>query len=160
MSKKAVTIAHIRDDEWINPFGATLEELIVSALEENGLMTSDTAINGRAAKTIFQEYCQKKALFQETTRLGNLLLKSHLINAKQLAQALELQRQHPMAIGQALITLEICTQAEIDTALAEQLAAREEFYRQEQARHQKGFGLTRLFRFLAPRTEQAEKTSF
>lgn len=153
MGKQTVSISGIRQDEWANPFGATSEELVASALEENGLLEPKTLINGRNAHVIFQSFCKKKNLFQEATRLGNILLKEQLILQQQLTQALKIQAKTGKPLGEVLIAEKFCTEADIMRALERQQAIREDLYRMEQAREAKKDFWGRIIRFLVDSRE-------
>jgi hypothetical protein len=148
LAKETITISDIRQDEWINPFGATPEELIAGALEDGGLVEQNTTINGKNAHAVYQAYCKKKNLFQETTRLGTILLKENLVTREQLDEALQKQAETGQALGEVLIALTLCTQSDIDQALAHQQTIREEFYRMEQARETRRTLWGRIIRFL------------
>lgn len=147
MSKESISISNIRQDEWVNPFGATPEELIAGALEESGLMESRTLINGKSAQSVFQAYCNKKSLFQEATRLGNILMKEKLVTKEQLSQALQYQAEHGTPLGEALVAMSICTEDEIALALAHQQSIREDYYRMEQQREARRHFWTRIVQF-------------
>ncbi len=138
----------IRQDEWVNPFGATQEELIASALDDGGLMASKTTINGQSAQDIFQAYCKKKSLFQEATRLGNILLKESLLSQSDLAVILKLQAETGKPLGQLLVEREVCSNEAIQAALDRQQSLREALYRIEQAKEARKNLWTRIRHFL------------
>lgn len=133
MGKESILISGIRQDEWVNPFGATREELVASALDDSGLMQAKTTINGKDAQGFFQTYCKKKNLFQEATRLGNILLKEEIISHSQLADGLKIQAETGKPLGEILVSLNICREAAIQNALIRQQTLREELFRLEQA---------------------------
>lgn len=147
MSKESIIISNIRVDEWVNPFGATPEELIAGALDESGLMDKKTAINGKNAHNYFQNYCKKKSLFQEATRLGSILVKEEIIVNEDLQRALQIQAETSKPLGEVLTAMMLCTQADIDHALERQKAIREDFYNLEQAREARKNVWSRIIRF-------------
>ena|GEM_PF-3247082 len=153
MGKQTVSISGIRQDEWVNPFGATSEELVASALEENGLLEQRTLINGKNAQALFQSYCKKKNLFQEATRLGNILLKEQLIRQEQLTKALRIQARTGKPLGEVLVAERFCSEADIGVALERQQSIREDLYRMEQAREAKRDFWGRIIRFLVDSRE-------
>lgn len=146
--KQNVTIANIRQDEWVNPFGATPEELIAGALDESGLLTDKTVINGRKAQGYFQSYTKKRSLFQEATRLGTILVKEAIISNDQLNHALHIQANTGKPLGEILLAQMVCTQADIDRALDRQKAIREDLYRLEEAREARKSVWDRIVRIL------------
>jgi hypothetical protein len=148
VGKEQVIIKGIRLDEWVNPFGATQEELVASALDDSGLMQSKTTINGKEANAIFQSYCKKKNLFQEATRLGNILLKESIISQEQLTEALKIQMETGRPLGEVLVTQNICTEADIERGLAHQQALREDLYRLEQEKENRKNIWRRIIGFL------------
>lgn len=148
VGKEQLIIKGIRLDEWVNPFGATQEELVASALDDSGLMQSKTTINGKEASTIFQSYCKKKSLFQEATRLGNILLKEAIISQEQLAEALKIQMETGHPLGEVLVTQNICTETDIERGLAHQQALREDLYRLEQEKENRKNIWRRIIGFL------------
>lgn len=149
MSEKPVTVSHIRSDEWVNPFGATAEELLAGALDESGLLNTETRINNQSAHSFFQSYCRKKSLFQEATRLGNILVKEAIITKEQLAEALQRQAESGKPLGEVLTSESFCRQADIEHALARQKAIRDEFYQLEQAREAKKSLWNQFVRFFS-----------
>jgi hypothetical protein len=124
-------ITGIRFDEWINPFGATPEELVAANLDEGGLLAKETKINGKPARELCQNYQKKRDRFQEATRLGTLLVKESLITGEQLTTALAAQKEKSQPIGEILIQLQICSQEEIQAALARQKQLRQEIQQME-----------------------------
>jgi hypothetical protein len=146
--KNSITVNGIRQDEWANPFGASPEELVASALEESGLMEKKTTINGRSAQGLFQTYCKKKSLFQEATRLGSILLKEEIISREQLDQALAIQTRTGRPLGEVLLEKRFCRESDIEMALNRQQAIREDLARLEQAREAKKDFWGRIIRFL------------
>lgn len=148
VGREQVVVKGIRQDEWVNPFGATQEELIASALDDNGLMQAKTTINGKAANTIFQTYCKKKSLFQEATRLGNILLKEAIISQGQLTDALRLQMEQGQPLGEVLVSQKFCTEAQIQQALVHQQTLREDLYRLEQEKENRKTIWRRIIGFL------------
>lgn len=147
VGKVSVTISDIRQDEWVNPFGASAEELIAGALDDGGLMDGKTLINGKNAQVFFQSYCRKKNLFQEATKLGNILVKEEVITADQLAQALQIQSESAKPLGEVLIAMKLCVEQDIEQALERQKSIREDFYRLEQAREARKGIWNRILRF-------------
>ena len=101
-----------------NPFAATEEELIANAIEQAGLLTKTTQINGKAATTLCQSYFDKRENFKKSTRIGNVLVDNLIISNQQLSEALAHQRQEPeQKLGDALMTLNMCTTEQISKGL-------------------------------------------
>lgn len=148
VAKERIIVNGIRQDEWVNPFGATPEELVASALDDSGLMQSRTTVNGKSAQTIFQSYCKKKNLFQEATRLGNILLKEAVIQQEQLTEALKVQAETGLPLGEVLISQQLCTSEDIQRALVHQQALREDLYRLEQEKENRKTLWRRIIGFL------------
>jgi hypothetical protein len=134
VADKAITVSNLQQNEWINPFGATPEELLASALEDSGLMGKKTLINGETGSSVYQEYCKKRNLFQEATRLGNILVKQDIISNEQLAEALAEQVTTARPLGEILTQLNFCTERDLEDALERQKAIREEFLKLEETR--------------------------
>lgn len=136
-SPLTLSISNIRIDDWVNPFGATPEELLAGTLEEGGLLSDDTAINGQPAQALFQVYNRKRRQFQEATRLGTLLVKSGVVTQEQLTEALFRQKKENLPLGEILVSLGYCTQETIETSLERQRTLRQELEKMEQYRQEK-----------------------
>lgn len=121
-----IILERLRNDSWVNPFNATAEELLAGALEETGLMQSDTLINGSAAQAYYHSYCKKKNLFQEATRLGSILVREQIITEAQLKKALTKQQNSSKPLGEILLSLKFCTEQDIEQALSRQKSIRDE----------------------------------
>lgn len=121
-------------NEELNPFGATAEEMMAGILDENGLLGASTAINSQSGKKLCENYYQKRTLFKEATRLGDLLVKADLLTAAQLTKALDLQRDSNVPIGQLIVSLGYCTEEQITKTLSRQKMLRDEFEQMEQAK--------------------------
>lgn len=138
--KNEVVLSGLRQDEWVNPFGATPEELLAGALDEFGLMDKTTTINGKPARQYFELFVTKRSRFQESTRLGSILVRQGLVTREELTQALFAQHQQSLPLGEVLMSMGICAQADIEAALSRQAEIREEFLKQEMAeRTRQGF---------------------
>lgn len=115
------------DTENFNPFGATSEELLASALDEAGLIKLTTTINEVLAREFCNKFYDKRENYRELTKLGNLLIKNNFITYSQLQNALEYQRKHPDSkIGNSLLELKICTLEDIEACLKIQAEIRED----------------------------------
>jgi hypothetical protein len=136
-SPLTLSISNIRMDDWVNPFGATPEELLAGTLEEGGLLSDDTAINGQSAQALFHVYNRKRRQFQEATRLGTLLVKSGVVTQEQLTEALFRQKKENIPLGEILVSLGYCTQEAIETSLERQRTLRQEMEKMEQYRQEK-----------------------
>ena len=123
----------IRNDEWVNPFNALPEELISAALEPSGLIHQDTKINGKSALELYRSFCKKRAEFQESFRLGNILVQEGIITTQQLVDALSLQQYNKLPLGQVIVSMKLCTEHDIQGALERQKAIREEVSQMEEA---------------------------
>lgn len=131
-----LNIESIAINEDLNPFGATAEELLAGTLDENGLLSMDTKINGQPARSLCDAYYKKRNQFREATRLGDLLVRAGLITPKQLLNALNLQKERAMPLGEVIVSMGFCRQEEIELTLERQKTIREEFERAEEARAQ------------------------
>jgi hypothetical protein len=148
MAKESVTIANIRQDEWVNPFGASFEELVAGALDESGLLSDKTTINGKKAQEFHQSLNKKRNLFQEATRLGSILVKEGLISNEQLNDALQIQANTSKPLGEILLAQMVCSQEDINRALERQKTIREELYRLEQTQEARRGIWNRIMRAL------------
>ena len=152
MSK--IIISQIRQDEWVNPFSATPEELLAGALEESGLMGKHTLINNRPGTSVYQAYCKKRNRFQEATRLGSMLVKENVITNTQLNQALARQGHSNKPLGEVLLEMEFCAEQEIEQALERQKNIRDELEALELARKQQQTLWKRIIGFFRDKPEQ------
>jgi hypothetical protein len=145
MSK--ITVSRLRNDGWVNPFNASTEELLAGALEETGLMNKDTQINGRSAQDFYHSYCKKKNLFQEATRLGSILVKEKIISDDQLKKALIKQQNNGQPLGEVLLSMQLCTEQDIEQALHRQKTIRDELFALEMAQAKRRNVWQRVIRF-------------
>ncbi len=129
-------IESIAINEDLNPFGATAEELLAGTLDENGLLSTHTKINGQSARRLCNAYYKKRNQFREATRLGDLLVRAGLITPAQLNKALHQQKNHNAPLGEVIVSLGFCRTEEIEITLERQKTIREEFERAEAARDQ------------------------
>lgn len=107
-----------------NPFSASPEEMLAAALDEAGLITSETMINSRAARELLESWNIKTSRFREISRLGDLLLKRGVLTENDLGRALRLQETKGGLLGEALVELGICTPPEIEKILGTQVRLR------------------------------------
>jgi len=154
LTKELITIAHVHQDQWVNPFGATPPELVAAALEESGLLDQYTVINNKNAREFFQAYCQKRNLFQEATKLGNILVKEGVLTTEQLNHALQTQAENPKPLGEVLTELALCSAQDIERALERQKSIREDLYKLEQARETRRTVWHRIIRFFFDDSEK------
>ncbi len=115
--KNSLNIVGIRDDDWMNPFGATEAELLASALDTSGLLTKSTMINGISAWDAYQSYCKKRKQFQQSINLGNTLVKHLVLSQAHLRQALDMQKENQKPLIDILLEEAYCNEAEIKEAL-------------------------------------------
>ncbi len=109
-----------------NPFSASAEELMAAVLDEAGLLGPETSINGRPASDFFGEYCRKRGIYREVTRLGSLLVRHGILKEEDLHRALEFQRARAGSkLGDILVELGICSMTEIESHLDAQVVIRE-----------------------------------
>lgn len=98
----------------VNPYGADTDELVAAALDEAGLVTEETSINGHEASDRLASYRRKRRDYEEATRLGNLLVRRGVLREVDLERALALHREgESLRLGEALVELNICTEEEI-----------------------------------------------
>jgi hypothetical protein len=115
------------DSEGFNPFKASAEELLAYALDDAGLINPSTTINGRAAKDFLLSFYHKRENYREATKLGTLLVNQGVLTQEQLHEALKLHRSREgMKIGEALVSLKICTVEDIEKNLDAQIKIRED----------------------------------
>jgi hypothetical protein len=136
-SKQGIQLSGIRLDDWVNPFGASPEELLAGTLEEGGLLGSETVINGQSAQELFQAYNRKRRQFQEATRLGSMLVKTGVLTQEQLSQALVAQKDQNRPLGEVVVAMGFCSQAVIESALERQRTLRTEMEKVEQAQQER-----------------------
>jgi hypothetical protein len=111
----------------LNIFKASPEELVANALDEAGLLKYSTIINNILAKDLCKSYNAKKDNFQESTKLGYLLVKNNIITHEQLNEAINYQRKNPNAkLGAVLINFNFCNIDDIEKFLMTQLQLRED----------------------------------
>jgi hypothetical protein len=129
----AVTVASLSLDQCQNPFNATAEELVASALEKAAVTSPLTTINGIEIARLVDAYTDKRQRFQESTRLGHLLLEKGLLTEENLNNALMVQQQEAIhmarpvrPLGQILVSMHLCTELDIARTLGEQDARRVE----------------------------------
>jgi hypothetical protein len=146
----SIELTGIRLDDWVNPFGASPEELLAGTLEEGGLLASETQINGKSAQNLYMAYNKKRRQFQEATRLGTLLVKMGLITQDQLTQALDIQKKTNTPLGEALVSLNFVSAEVIEEILAKQKAIRTEMEQAEQAAAQRKGLWDRLSNLFGP----------
>lgn len=137
MKSTSLSISNIRFDDWVNPFGATQEELLAGTLEEGGLLSEETVINGEPAQKLFQAYNRKRRQFQEATRLGVMLVKTGVVTQEQLNDALVHQKKDTVPLGEILVELGYCSQQAIEDTLERQKTIRHEMEKMEQAQREK-----------------------
>lgn len=112
-----INVTHINIDNF-NPFGATAEELLAIALDEAGLISEVTKINNMPARELCKSLFNKRETYKELTKLGNILIKKHVISSEELQKALDYQRKHPESrLGNTLLALKICTIEDIERCL-------------------------------------------
>ncbi len=113
------------DTQSFNPFGATAEELVAIAINESGLMGDGTEINGIPAKTYCDSFYEKRLSYEESNRLGRLLIKNLIITQNQLDEALGIQRQNrKLKLGQILINMNMCSKGDVTDSLSMQTTLR------------------------------------
>jgi hypothetical protein len=115
-----VSISGLRLDEWVNPFGATPEELLAAALEENGLLAEGTRINGRSGREAFRAFSRKRSLFQQAIRLGTLLVRERVISREHFQDALAHQRGNARPLVEILLDWNLCNEEAVNQALAKE----------------------------------------
>ncbi|MBY0405571.1 MAG: hypothetical protein K2X66_16835 [Cyanobacteria bacterium] len=140
----------IRLDDWVNPFGASPEELLAGTLEEGGLLGAQTQINGRPAQDLFQAYNRKRRQFQESTRLGSMLTKMGILTQEQLGEALVIQKRENRPLGEIIVQLGFCEVATIEGALEKQKSIRVELEKVEQAQEERRSLWKKLSHFFNP----------
>ena len=119
-----LNIKNLKNDNWVNPFKATPEELMAASMEPSGLVTPETTINGTNYDALYASYCRRRKNFQEATRLGGILINQDVITKEQLQEALERQSKTLQTLGQVLIEMKLCTQEDVTRALEEQVTIR------------------------------------
>jgi hypothetical protein len=105
-------------------FGATAEELVAYALDDIGVLSPDTLINGERARPLVESFYHKRQQVRRSTRLGNLLIQSGVITREQLIEALSCHVTREVPLGEALILLSFCTQEQLDDTLSQQAEMR------------------------------------
>lgn len=119
-----ITISKI-NEEHLNPFGATKEELVANALSEAGLATCGTIINGTEISALCSKYYEKRQIFKNSTKMGNILIQHKTITPDELHKALLYQKKHPgKKLGDALVALGVCNVSDVDVFLQTQTKVR------------------------------------
>ena len=152
--KESIVISKIRQDEWVNPFGASPEELLAGALDEAGLLDEATKINGKSGQDVFKAYVKRRNLFQEATKLGNILVKEGVLEKAQLQAALRTQANSGMPLGEVLVSKRLCSEADIEMALTRQKTIREEYHKLEKAESERRSLWKNIKRFLLDAKEE------
>ena len=115
------------DTKPFNPFRASAEELLASALDDAGLVHSSTTINGQASGDLLSSFYKKRENYREVTNLGFLLVNQGILTTEQMHLALKLQRsKEGIKFGEALLSLGICSLEEIENNLAAQTKVRQD----------------------------------
>jgi len=119
-----IIISEINTSQF-NPFAATDEELVANAMDQAGILTKNTRINGKLASDLCHNYYEKRENYKKSTQLGNLLVKDSIISHSQLKEALEYQKKQPYKkLGDTLVELNYCTKEEISGQLKNQSTVR------------------------------------
>lgn len=105
-------------------FGATAEELVAYALDDIGVLSTETQVNGQPARPLVESFYHKRQQIRRTTRLGNLLIQGGVITREQLIEALSCHVTREIPLGESLIELGFCTQEQLDTTLSQQAEIR------------------------------------
>lgn len=118
-----VCIAHLAMADF-SAFGATADELVAYALDDIGVLSAETLINGAPARPLVESFYHKRQQVRRTTRLGNLLIQGGVISREQLIEALSCHVTREIPLGEALIALGFCTQEQLDATLSQQAEIR------------------------------------
>ena len=105
-------------------FGASPAELLSFALDEVGLLGEHTMVNGKSARELTEGFYQKRQQVRQNTRLGNLLITANIISKEQLIEALSYHVTNDVPLGQALVSMTLCTDKELKWALKQQASLR------------------------------------
>ncbi len=121
-----VTITGINMETFI-PLGITPAEVLANALRESGLITNETLINEKNPVELCSSFLEKKANYQQLTKLGNILVKNKVITLQQLKEALAEQNQNSSKkLGNILIEMGACTKYDIEMCIRSQNQIRED----------------------------------
>ena len=121
-----VTITGINMDTFI-PLGITPAEVMANALRESGLITGHTRIDDYSPVELCSSFLEKKANYQQLTKLGNILVKNRVITLQQLKDALAEQSRDPAKkLGNILIENKACTKYDIERCVKSQSQIRED----------------------------------
>lgn len=104
--------------------GATDGELLSYALDEAGLLSDHTLIDGKSARTLLGQFYQKRSQLRQNSRLGNLLITEGYITKEQLVEALTYHVDQNIPLGEALVQLKLCSGAQVEQALSKQAQLR------------------------------------
>lgn len=153
MDNSTLQLNGIRLDDWVNPFGASPEELLAGTLEEGGLLGKETVINGHSGYDLYQAYNRKRRQFQEATRLGSMLVKTNVITQEQLTNTLKVQKRDNLPLGEILVQLGYCSEATINEALERQRDIRIEMEKVEQFQEERRSLWKKLANFFGDKPE-------
>ena len=121
-----IRVGNINTEDF-NPFRASAEELLASALDDAGMLNSTTTINGHLSRDFLSSFFEKRKNYREVTNLGFLLVNQGILTQEQMHLALKLQRsKEGIKFGEALLLLGICTLEEIEKNLATQIKVRQD----------------------------------
>lgn len=113
------------DADRYNPFLASEQELLAYALDDAGLVSAETAIDGRPAREHLQSFYAKRELYRESTKLGDLLVRQGVLTQIQLAAALKHQVNRPgVKLGEVVLGLGFCRIEDLERALEAQARIR------------------------------------
>lgn len=116
---------HFIDADRLNPFGASEQEFMAYALDDAGLLSPQTIIDGRLAREFLESFYKKRELYRESTRLGMMLVSQGVLSREQLVVALEHQQGLQGAkIGEVILRLGFCQIEDLERALAAQTRIR------------------------------------
>ena len=121
-----IRVGNINTEDF-NPFRASAEELLASALDDAGMLNSTTTINGHLSRDLLSSFFEKRKNYKEVTNLGFLLVNQGILTQEQMHLALKLQRsKEGIKFGEALLLLGICSLEEIEKNLAAQIKVRQD----------------------------------
>jgi ribosomal protein S15P/S13E len=144
-----ITVKNVETNKY-NPFSATPEELIAQALNEYALINEDTMINNTRADEYCKSYSKRRNNFNEATRLGEMLLKSGIIDKGSLKLVLEIQTKEQKPVGQIFVEQGICTENDIQMLIKKQSSVRQDFEEFNKINHEKENLWRKISRVIRP----------
>lgn len=122
-----ITLENI-NSEFLNPFDASLEELMAEALDQFGLINESSKLNDVDINEHLKSFKKKKRVYKGVlprktsvfTKIGSLLIQKNIITNNQLKEALDYQKHTPIKVGEILVKMGFADKNAIMDTIEEQ----------------------------------------